>query len=85
MTEQDRAVFIELMGSVQLQAAMFQSLLELLTARGVIAGIDETDLFNIAEMRLNRGPEHETRAFAQRTLNEWRQEGLVRGGRPKFS
>lgn len=85
MTEQDRAVFIELIGSVQLQAAMFQGLLELLTVRGIISGIDETDLFNIAEMRLGRGAHNEARAFAQRTLNEWRREGLIRGGQPKFS
>jgi hypothetical protein len=85
MTEQDRTMFIELIGSVQLQAAMFQGLLEILTARGVIAGIDENDLFNIAQMRLDRGPDQKTRTFAKRALNEWRQEGLLRGGRAKFS
>jgi hypothetical protein len=85
MTEEDRTLFVELIGSVQLQAAMFQGLLELLTVRNIITEIDEIDLFNIAEMRLSRGAQNEALAFARCTLNAWRREGLIRGGQPKFS
>jgi hypothetical protein len=84
MEKQEQDVLIELIGSMQIQAAMFHGLIELLIARGFITEIEETELFNMAEMRLGRTPDSEAVRFARKILSEWRHEGLIQGRWPKL-
>jgi len=82
MGDSDRDVMYQLIGLTQLQAAMFQGLLQVLRERGLLSHIEETDIFNIAEMRLRAGPDTPARDYANTVLGEWRGQGLIMG-RPR--
>jgi hypothetical protein len=78
-----RDLLIELAGSVQLQASMFHSLLEFLDDRGLLADREHAVLFDTAEFQLELAPDKPSRRFALKLLEEWRQEGLLRGPKRK--
>lgn len=77
MQKNERDILIELIGAMQTQAVMFHALLEVLTERGFLTEIEETELFTAAENRLGRMPEGEARAYATKVLRQWRREGLI--------
>jgi hypothetical protein len=77
MTEDERRMFTELDGTVHLQGALIQSLLYVLADRGLLNRLEETDLFNMAEMRLRGAPQNEARAFARNLLRQWQANGLL--------
>jgi hypothetical protein len=81
MQKNERDILTELIGAMQTQAAMFHALLEVLTERGFLTEIEETELFNAAESRLGRMPEGEARAYAAKVLRQWRREGLIQAPR----
>ena len=76
-------LLIELTGSVQLQASMFHSLLEFLDDRGLLAEREHAVLFDTAEFHIELAPDSPSRRFALKILEEWRQEGLLRGAKRK--
>jgi hypothetical protein len=78
-----RDLLIELAGSVQLQASMFHSLLEFLDDRGLLAEREHAVLFDTAEFHIELAPDTPSRRFALRLLEEWREEGLLRGPKGK--
>ncbi|HET9149961.1 MAG TPA: hypothetical protein VFO61_05710 [Alphaproteobacteria bacterium] len=83
MQKNERDILIEMIGAMQSQAVMFHALLEVLTERGFLTEIEETELFNAAESRLVRMPEGEARAYAAKVLRQWRRDGLVQAPRRK--
>lgn len=72
---EDHYTFLDLIGTLELQGAVLRGLLELLMSRGLINGIEETDLFNMTRMLLSTGPRNEARDYAIDKLNEWRDSG----------
>ena len=76
-------LLIELTGAVQLQVSMFHSLLEFLDDRGLLAEREHAVLFDTAEFHIELGPDSPSRRFALKLLEEWRQEGLLRGPKQK--
>ena len=78
-----RDLLIEFTGSLQLQAAMFHSLLEFLDDRGLLAAREHDVLFDTAEFHIELTPDSPSRRFALKILEEWRQEGLLRGAKRK--
>jgi hypothetical protein len=84
MSDQDtRDTLIEIVGSLQLQTAMFHSLLEFLDDRGLLANREHDVLFDTAEFHIELAPDSPSRKFALQILAEWRKEGLLRGATRK--
>jgi hypothetical protein len=70
-------MFTELSGTVHLQGALMQGLIQVLADRGLLDRLSETDLLNVAEMRLRGGPQDEARAFARNLLHQWRANSMI--------
>lgn len=81
MNEDERRMFTELNGTVHLQGALIESLIQVLADRGLLNRLEETDLLNMAEMRLRGAPQDEARAFARTLLRQWRTNGMIHPGR----
>lgn len=81
--EETRDLLIELVGSLQLQTAMFHSLLEFMSDRGLLAEREHNILFDTAEFQIELTPDSPARKYALQILDQWREEGLLRGATRK--
>jgi hypothetical protein len=77
MKNSEQNVLIELIASMQVHAAMFHSLLEILRHTGAFKQADEANLFDKAQRRIDLIPSNDARRFAESILSAWRREGLI--------
>jgi hypothetical protein len=77
--QETRDLLVEIVGSLQLQTAMLHSLLEFMSDRGLLADREHNILFDTAEFHIELAPDSPARKYALQILDQWREEGLLRG------